>query len=69
MKTVLVSGGTKGIGRGLVLSLLGSGDRVIAVGSAAANGAALVDEATRLGIADGSRSSGPTSARLPVRWR
>ncbi|WP_326558999.1 SDR family NAD(P)-dependent oxidoreductase [Micromonospora sp. NBC_01796] len=52
MKTVLVSGGTRGIGRGLVLSLLGSGDRVMAVGSGAANGAALVDEATRLGMAD-----------------
>jgi NADP-dependent 3-hydroxy acid dehydrogenase YdfG len=52
MKTVVITGGTRGIGRGLALRLLGDGDQVIAVGSNAANGQSLVDDAAGMGAGD-----------------
>jgi len=51
MRTVVITGGTNGIGRGLALRRLRDGDRVIAVGSSAARGQALHAEAARLDAA------------------
>lgn len=52
MRTVVVTGGTGGIGRELARRLLASGDRVVAVGSGAARGAALRADAARLAAED-----------------
>jgi NAD(P)-dependent dehydrogenase (short-subunit alcohol dehydrogenase family) len=43
-RTVVVSGGTDGIGRGLARRLFARGDRVVAVGSRPEKGAALAAE-------------------------
>ncbi|WP_155371520.1 SDR family NAD(P)-dependent oxidoreductase [Catellatospora vulcania] len=52
MRTLVITGGTQGIGRGLALHHLSAGDRVVAVGSSQAKGASLRAEAQRLGAAD-----------------
>ncbi|WP_242884817.1 SDR family NAD(P)-dependent oxidoreductase [Actinomadura litoris] len=52
MRTILITGGTDGIGRGLALHFLRNGDRVIAVGSTQAKGDRLLADAERLGAAD-----------------
>ncbi|MFE0106220.1 SDR family NAD(P)-dependent oxidoreductase [Streptomyces sp. NPDC059009] len=52
MQTVVITGGTDGLGRGLALHYLKAGARVIAIGSTPAKGAALVAEAERLSAAD-----------------
>ncbi|MEE6261361.1 SDR family NAD(P)-dependent oxidoreductase [Plantactinospora sonchi] len=52
MRTVVITGGTGGIGRELARRLLASGDRVVAVGSGAARGAALRADAARLAAED-----------------
>ena len=49
MKTVLITGGTDGIGRGIALSCLQKGCQVIAVGSSAEKGQRLMAEADSLG--------------------
>lgn len=49
MKTVLITGGTDGIGKGLVLHYLQEGCRVFAVGSSAEKGKTLAAEADNLG--------------------
>ena len=45
MKTVLVTGGTDGIGKGLALHYLAQGYKVFAVGSSAEKGEKLMEEA------------------------
>lgn len=52
MKTVLVTGGASGLGKGISLRLLAKGDQVIAVGSSKANGDAFRDEARQQGAMD-----------------
>ncbi|CAO5161003.1 Short-chain dehydrogenase/reductase SDR [Frankia sp. AiPs1] len=51
-KTVVVSGGTDGMGRAVVLGRLARGDRVIAIGSTPAKGSALAAEAAQVAPAD-----------------
>ncbi|MFE0171305.1 SDR family NAD(P)-dependent oxidoreductase [Streptomyces sp. NPDC059002] len=48
MRTVVITGGTDGIGKGLALRHLRQGDRVLAVGSTPAKGEALLAEAAAL---------------------
>lgn len=48
MRTILVTGGTSGIGKGIAIRLLKNGDCVIVVGSSAANGDYFYDEARQL---------------------
>lgn len=48
-KTVLITGGTNGIGKGLALAFLKQGDRVIVVSSSASKGAAFFEEAKQVG--------------------
>ncbi|WP_067225972.1 SDR family NAD(P)-dependent oxidoreductase [Streptomyces sp. NBRC 109706] len=50
-RTIVVSGGTDGIGRALVRDRLGRGDRVVAIGSTPGKGEALLAEAERSGAA------------------
>src|SRR5690348_4049384 len=52
MRTMVITGGTDGIGKGLALHYLRQGDRVIAVGSTQAKGDRFLAEAARLGAAD-----------------
>lgn len=49
MKTVLITGGTDGIGKGMVLSYLAKGYHVFAVGTSENKGDALLEEAEKLG--------------------
>ncbi|MFJ8861723.1 SDR family NAD(P)-dependent oxidoreductase [Streptomyces sp. NPDC102451] len=51
-KTVVISGGTDGMGRGVALARLALGDTVVAIGSSAAKGASLAGEAAGLGATD-----------------
>src|SRR5882757_5448156 len=51
-RTVVISGGTDGMGRGIALARLGLGDTVVSLGSSEAKGAALTAEAVALGAAD-----------------
>ncbi|MFE6778305.1 SDR family NAD(P)-dependent oxidoreductase [Streptomyces sp. NPDC057702] len=52
MRTVVITGGTDGLGKGLALHYLRHGARVVAVGSTPARGAALLAEAAEAGAAD-----------------
>ena len=49
MKTILITGGASGIGKGVALNCLKKGYRVIAVGSSQANGNVFYNEAKQLG--------------------
>lgn len=51
-RTVVVSGGTDGMGRELALARLRRGDTVVVIGSSEAKGAAMAAEAARTGAAD-----------------
>lgn len=48
MKTILITGGTSGIGKGIAMNYLKNGDRVIVVGSSTAKGEAFYEEAIKL---------------------
>jgi hypothetical protein len=48
MKTILITGGTSGIGSGVAAHYLKKGERVIAIGSSAANGVDFQNEAEQL---------------------
>jgi len=48
-KTILITGGTTGIGKGLAMAFLKQGDRVIVVSSSAAKGEAFSEEAKQVG--------------------
>lgn len=48
MRTIVITGGTDGLGRGLALHYLGQGNRVIAIGSTQAKGDALTAQAARI---------------------
>ncbi|WBB53960.1 SDR family NAD(P)-dependent oxidoreductase [Verrucosispora sp. WMMD573] len=50
MRTLVITGGTQGIGRALALHYLSRGDRVVAVGSDQIKGENLLAEADRLGV-------------------
>lgn len=52
MKTVVVQGGTDGMGRGIALSCLKRGDSVVVLGRSAEKGAALAETARELGARD-----------------
>lgn len=52
MRTLLVTGGTDGIGRALAMRFLGEGYQVVAVGSSAAKGERLLSEAAAVRAAD-----------------
>jgi len=49
MKTILVTGGTNGIGKGIAMHFLKRGERVIVVGSSSKNGNTFYNEAKQLG--------------------
>lgn len=49
MKTILVTGGTDGMGKGVAIHFLRKGDRVIVVGSSSAKGDIFLNEARQLG--------------------
>ncbi len=49
MKTILITGGTNGLGRGLATHYLKTGERVIAIGSSVNNGKIFLDEANEIG--------------------
>ena len=49
MRTILITGGANGLGKGVALRCLAEGDRVVAIGHSAANGESFRDEAKRLG--------------------
>lgn len=51
-RTIVVSGGTDGMGRELALARLRRGDTVVVIGSSEAKGAAMAGEAARTGAAD-----------------
>lgn len=52
MRTLVITGGTDGIGKGLALHHLRGGDRVVAVGTNHDKGRTLLTEADRLGAGD-----------------
>nr|UHY14140.1 NAD(P)-dependent oxidoreductase [Verrucosispora sp.] len=52
MKTIVISGGTDGIGRALAIHELKAGNQVVVVGRSPEKGRELADEAARLGAAD-----------------
>lgn len=52
MKTVLITGGTNGLGKGIAMRHLINGDRVIVVGNSVANGNIFYEEAKKLGAED-----------------
>lgn len=52
MKTILITGGTDGIGKGLAMDCLKKGHRVIVIGSNAAKGEAIYKEAKQIGAGD-----------------
>lgn len=52
MKTIVITGGASGIGKGLAMHYLEKGNRVIAIGSSAKNGEAFCKESEKMGALD-----------------
>ena len=52
MKTVLITGGANGLGKGVAMHYLLKGDRVIVIGSSSKNGDAFLNEAGQLGVGE-----------------
>lgn len=52
MKTILITGGTMGIGKGIAMSLLKQGNRVIAVSNSKENGKIFINDAKNSGLAE-----------------
>lgn len=52
MKTILITGGASGLGKGIALHYLRQGDRVIAVGSSGANGETFLSAVVQLGAGE-----------------
>ncbi|GAA3410786.1 SDR family NAD(P)-dependent oxidoreductase [Paenibacillus hodogayensis] len=52
MKTILVTGGSDGIGKGVAMHLLRSGNQVIVVGSSATKGRSFLNEAKQIGAGE-----------------
>jgi len=52
LRTILITGGASGLGKGVAQHLLAKGDRVIAVGNSTINGQAFCNEAERLGASN-----------------
>ena len=52
MKTIIITGGTSGIGKGVAMHYLKNGDQVIAIGSSAARGEMFYEEAKKIGAQD-----------------
>ena len=50
MKTILITGGANGIGKGLAIYYLKKGDRVIVIGSSTVNGNTFYNETKQLGV-------------------
>lgn len=50
MRTILVTGGTNGLGKGIAMHFLKKGDRVIIIGSSRVNGDIFYKEAKQLGL-------------------
>ena len=49
MRTILITGGASGLGRGVAFHYLAKGDRVIAVGNSVMNGAAFISDVKQIG--------------------
>lgn len=52
MKTILITGGTDGVGKGIAMHYIKKGDYVIIVGSSSAKGEKFLEEAKQLGARD-----------------
>jgi len=52
MKTILITGGASGLGKGVAMHYLKTGERVVAIGSSKTNGDTLYNEAKQLGATD-----------------
>jgi len=52
LKTILITGGASGLGKGLALNYLSKGDRVISIGESAPNGELFLQEAKQLNATD-----------------
>lgn len=52
MKTILITGGASGLGKGIAMNFLKNGDRVIAIGNSPANGYTFSKEANQAGAED-----------------
>ncbi len=52
MKTILITGGSNGLGKGLAMAYLKRGDQILVVGSSTTHGTAFLQEAAQLGATD-----------------
>jgi NAD(P)-dependent dehydrogenase (short-subunit alcohol dehydrogenase family) len=69
MQTVVVTGGTDGLGRGIALHYLKAGARVLAVGSTSVKGEALIEEARKISAADRVHFLSVDLTSVAATWR